>query len=87
MRYSHCEKKESYLCCFLMNGQGEVAYEINKRQEQYTNIRVLHDIDTKDDNDIDHLAIKVAQKGTVMAQEEEIHSDIHKNTREVVTIN
>lgn len=70
-----------------MNDQGEVACEFNKRQGQYTNICVLHDSDTKDDNDIDHLAIQLAQMGTVTAQKEEIYTDIHKDTREVVTIN
>lgn len=86
LRYSHCQEGESYLCCFPMNDQGEVAYEIDKRRGRYTNICVSHDSDTEDDNDVDHLAIELAQKATVAVQKEETYADIDKDSREVVTI-
>ncbi|OOF90491.1 hypothetical protein ASPCADRAFT_211962 [Aspergillus carbonarius ITEM 5010] len=47
LRWSHCEKMESYLCCFPLNDQGEVAYEIDKRRGRYINICVAHDRDTE----------------------------------------
>lgn len=82
LRDAHCEKRGSYSCCFPMNDQGEVAYEIDKRRGQYTNICVSHDSDTEDDDDVNHLASELAQKATVAAQEE----DIDEDSREVVTI-
>lgn len=78
---------ESYLCCFPMNDQGEVAYEIDKRRGRYTNVCVSHDSDTEDDDDVDHLAIELAQKATVAAQREETYADIDEDSKEVVIIN
>lgn len=46
----------------------------------------MHDSDTEDDDDVDHLAIELAQKATVVAQEEETYADIDEDLREVVTI-
>lgn len=84
LRDSHCEKMETYLCCFPMNDQSEVAYEIDKRRGRYTNICVSHD--TEDDNDVDRLAIELAQKATVAAQREETYANIHEDSKEVITI-
>jgi hypothetical protein len=39
-----------------MNEEGEVAYEIDKRQGQYVNICVSQDSDTEDDNNINRPA-------------------------------
>ncbi|PLB48206.1 hypothetical protein P170DRAFT_456817 [Aspergillus steynii IBT 23096] len=47
LRYSHCEKMESYLCCFPLNDQGKVAYEIDKVRGRYINICVAHGGDTE----------------------------------------
>lgn len=87
LRYSHCEEGGSYLCCFPMNDQGEVAYEIDKRRGRYTNICVSHDSDSEDDDDVDRLAIELAQKATVAAQREEDYASVYEDSKEVVTIN
>lgn len=87
LRYSHCEKMESYLCCFPLNDQGEVAYEIDKRRGRYNNICVSHDSVREEDDDVDRLAIQLAQKATVAAQGEEKFASIHEDSKEVVTIN
>ncbi|CEL11794.1 hypothetical protein ASPCAL14890 [Aspergillus calidoustus] len=47
LRYSHCERMESYLCCFPLNDRGEVAYEIGKRRGRYINICIAHDRNTE----------------------------------------
>ncbi|KAF7134056.1 hypothetical protein CNMCM5793_005685 [Aspergillus hiratsukae] len=89
LRYSHCEKMESYLCCFPMNDQGEVAYEIDKRRGRYVNICASQDSDTEDDedeDDVDRLAIELARKATVAASREEMHVNIHEDSKEVVAI-
>lgn len=78
---------ESYLCCFPINDQGEVAYEIDKRRGRFTNICVSHDSDTEeDDDDVGHLAIELAQKATIAAQRKEIYANIYEDSKEVVTI-
>ena len=77
---------ETYLCCFPVNEQGQVAYEIDKRRGRYVNICVSHDSDTEDD-DVDHLAIELAQKATIAAQREETYADINEDPKEMVTIN
>ncbi|KAL4961384.1 uncharacterized protein BDV14DRAFT_180608 [Aspergillus stella-maris] len=90
LRYSHCEKMESYLCCFPINDQGKVAYEIDKRRGRYTNVCVSHGKNTEVDDDddyIDHLAIELARKATIAAQREETYADIHEDSKEVITIN
>ncbi|KAJ5626357.1 hypothetical protein N7510_002666 [Penicillium lagena] len=87
LRYSHCEKMESYLCCFPLNDQGEVAYEIDKRRGRYNNICVSHDSVREENDDVDRLAIQLAQKATVAAQGEEKFASIHEDSKEVVTIN
>ncbi|CAG7949482.1 unnamed protein product [Penicillium salamii] len=87
LRYSHCEEGEIYLCCFPMNEQGEVAYEIDKRRGRYTNICVSHDSDTEYDDDVGRLAIELAQKATVAAQREEDYASVHEDAKEVVTVN
>ena len=87
LRYSHCEKMESYLCCFPMNDEGEVAYEIDKRRGRYTNICVSHESDTEEDDDVDQLAIELAEKATVAVQRGEIYVNIYDASKEVVTIN
>lgn len=86
LRYSHCEEGESYLCCFPMNDQGEVAYEIDKRRGRHSNICVSHDSDTEDDDDVNHLATELALKAIVAVQKEETYRNIHEDSREVVTI-
>ncbi|KAE8367028.1 hypothetical protein BDV27DRAFT_124561 [Aspergillus caelatus] len=86
LRYSHCEKMETYFCCFPMNEQGQVAYEIDKRRGRYVNICVSHDSDTEDD-DVDHLAIELAQKATIAAQREESYANIREDSKEMATIN
>ncbi|OOQ85449.1 hypothetical protein PEBR_24740 [Penicillium brasilianum] len=87
LRYSHCEMMKSYLCCFPLNDQGEVAYEIDKKRGRYNNICVSHDSDREDDDDVGRLAIQLAQKATVAAQREEKFASIHEDSKQVVTIN
>lgn len=85
-KVENCEKMESYLCCFPINDQGDVAYEIDKRRGRFTNICVSHDSDTEEDDDVDHLAIELAQKATIAAQREETYANIYEDSKEVVTI-
>ncbi|PKY03013.1 hypothetical protein P168DRAFT_311558 [Aspergillus campestris IBT 28561] len=86
LRISHCEKMKAYRCCFPINDKREVAYEIDKRRGRYTNICVLHDSDTEDDDDVDHLAMEFARKAMVAVQREETYADIYEQSREVVTV-
>lgn len=86
LRDSHCGKMETYLCCFPISDQGQVAYEIDKRRGRCTNICVSPDSDTEDD-DVDDLAIELAQKATVSAQRAGTYADINEHSKEVVTIN
>ncbi|KAL5357169.1 DYW family of nucleic acid deaminases-domain-containing protein [Aspergillus floccosus] len=86
LRYSHCEKMETYLCCFPMNDRGEVAYEIDKRRGRYINICVSHDSDNENDDDVDRLAIELAQKATLAAQREETYGDIYEDSKEMITV-
>ncbi|KOC16892.1 putative ankyrin repeat domain [Aspergillus flavus AF70] len=79
-RISHCEKMETYLCCFPIGDQGQVAYEIYKRRGRCTNICVSPDSDTEDD-DADHLAIDLAQKATIAAQRADTYADINDSIR------
>ncbi|QMW46793.1 hypothetical protein G4B11_010248 [Aspergillus flavus] len=85
LRISHCEKMETYLCCFPIGDQGQVAYEIDKRRGRCTNICVSPDSDTEDD-DVDHLAIELAQKATIAAQRADTYADINEDAKEIVTI-
>ncbi|OKO98094.1 hypothetical protein PENSUB_9530 [Penicillium subrubescens] len=87
LRYSHCEKMGIYHCCFPMNDQGEVAYEIDKRRGRYHNICVSYESDREDDDDVDRLTIQFAQEAAVAVQREENFTSIHQDAKEVVTIN
>lgn len=86
LRISHCEKMETYLCCFPFNDHGEVAYEIDKRRGRYTNICVSRDSDREDEDDVDRLANELAQKANIAVQREENHASILEDSKEVVTI-
>ncbi|KAF3028194.1 hypothetical protein E8E15_009743 [Penicillium rubens] len=68
-----------------MNHQGEVAYEIDKRQGRYTNVCVSHGSDSQGDDDVDRLATELAQKAMVAAQREETYASIDKDSKEEVT--
>ncbi|PYI36410.1 hypothetical protein BP00DRAFT_332404 [Aspergillus indologenus CBS 114.80] len=95
LRWSHCEKMESYLCCFPLNDKGEVAYEIDKRRGRYINICAAHDRDTEyddgndddDDRGVNRLAIELARKATIAAQREKTYASIHGDSKELVTVN
>ncbi|KAJ5873681.1 uncharacterized protein N7473_013146 [Penicillium subrubescens] len=87
LRYSHCEMMESYSCCFPLNDQGEVAYEIDKKRGRYNNIFVSHESDREDDDDVDRLAIQLAQKATVAVHREETFASIHQNAKEIIITN
>ncbi|KAK6815096.1 hypothetical protein RU639_008595 [Aspergillus parasiticus] len=67
-----------------LNDQGEVAYEIEKTRGRYTNICVSPDSDNEDD-DVDHLAVALAQKAKIAVQRERTHANIRKDSREMVT--
>ncbi|KAG2411696.1 hypothetical protein HFD88_009252 [Aspergillus terreus] len=86
LRYSHCEKMASYHCCFPMNDHGEVAYEIDKRQGRYINICLSHDSDTEDDDDVDRLAVELAQKATLAVQREEAYGNIYEDSKETIRV-
>jgi hypothetical protein len=86
LRYSHCEKMASYRCCFPMNNHGEVAYEIDKRQGRYINICLSHDSDTEDDDDVDRLAVELAQKATLAVQREEAYGNIYEDSKETIRV-
>ncbi|KAE8374701.1 DYW family of nucleic acid deaminases-domain-containing protein [Aspergillus bertholletiae] len=85
LRYSHCGMG-SYLCCFPINNQSEVAYEIDKRRGRYTNICVSHDSDSEDEDDVGRLAVELARKATIAAEREEAGVDIEAAAKEVVII-
>ncbi|KAJ5748901.1 uncharacterized protein N7511_010597 [Penicillium nucicola] len=87
LRCSDCEKMKTYLCCFPMNDQGEVAYEIDKRRGRYNNICVSYESDKEDDDGVDRLAIQFAKEATVVVQREENFTSIHQDAKEVITIN
>jgi len=62
-----------------MNDQGEVAYKIDKRRRRYTNICASHASDSEDDDDVDRLAIELAQKAVVAARSEENYTSIEED--------
>lgn len=76
----------SYRCCFPMNDHGEVAYEIDKRQGRYINICLSHDSDTEDDDDVDRLAVELAQKATLAVQREEAYGNIYEDSKETIRV-
>lgn len=81
IRASHCGKGGSYRCCFPMNEQGEVAYEIEKKRGRYTNICVHHD--SEDLDDVDRLVIEFTQKVTVAEHSITSLSPVQPGKREI----
>ncbi|KAJ5392568.1 hypothetical protein N7509_008058 [Penicillium cosmopolitanum] len=84
VRYSHCERMKEYLCCFPMNDEGEVAYEIDKKRGRYTNICVPHDGDDERDSDVDHLALELVLKAKATAQRRQRRIILHEDSKEVI---
>ncbi|KAJ5216905.1 hypothetical protein N7468_009913 [Penicillium chermesinum] len=84
LRASHCGNGGHYRCCFPLSDRGEVAYEIDKKRGRYTNICVSQENYGAKQDDVDLLALELAEKASLAAQREAGFSSIHEESREVI---
>lgn len=84
-RVPHCENSESYMCHFPINDQGQVAYEIDKKQVRYVNICTSCDTGSDEIDSLSHEFENVI----IIGKEAQIKTkdlDIHLDSQEMVTI-
>ncbi|KAI9928886.1 hypothetical protein ASPWEDRAFT_24862 [Aspergillus wentii DTO 134E9] len=85
-RVSHCENAESYICCFPINDQGQVAYEIDKKEGRYVNICAAGGAGT---DEIDLLSQGFSRMVSISREEAEIgvtDPNIYDDSNEMITI-
>ncbi|KAF3484060.1 uncharacterized protein GIQ15_03384 [Arthroderma uncinatum] len=80
-RVPHCGHPESYLCCFPINDEGQVAYEIDKKQARYVNICYSRD----DIDELDSLSHEFASRAKVTVDDENDLS-FDRDSEEMTTI-